>query len=163
MKFALTLATIALSTSLAHAEVWTGEGQIYSPEHTLESQYTLRVEVHSIDTAKKHTLVTVSNPRGDMVYSSDCVQEGSAGGWKKSCSDGSQGGGYFFDPRFGMGIDYIQEKDGTAYATTIILDSKQEKSNETTAMRLFRTELKDGKATHFFVEKLRKVDHSSAS
>ncbi len=76
--------------------------------------------------------------------------KGENSSWKKECQHGSSSG-YMFDKSSGLGIDYYEGTDGKAYATNIIFDKKNR-------MRLLRTELVDGKASHFFVETLKKIN-----
>jgi len=67
--------------------------------------------------------------------------------WSQTCGARSGGGMCLGE---GMCIDYLADKDGGAYATTIAFDGKKR-------MRMLRTELKNGQAQRFFRESLKRV------
>lgn len=142
IALALTLSAPAFA---ATTEIWEGSGTHFNIDGNPEGTYGLKVENTSNGKATQ-SHVTVTLPDGSirkhqcsMTYSSDSR-------WKSECDNGFGGGQCLGD---GLCASYIEDSNGKAYAMTIVMDSP-------TAMRLLRTELKNGHAVRFFREKLQK-------
>lgn len=135
------------SSSLALAgETWTGTGELYDAQRQLISPYTITVQTEDVSDSLERVTVEVK-AHGEVVHSDVCEIRKAENRWGKTCKDG-EGGGYRFAN--GLGQEYVELKNGHAYATSIIHDSP-------TRMRLLRTELDGQEAVRFFSEVLEKT------
>lgn len=148
MKTILLGTALLLSTSsiaLAN-ESWRGTGEMYNSQRQLESTYDISVE--TVDTSETTESVTVEVKVGDqVVYADVCELTKAQNKWRKDCKE-SHGGGYKFAN--GLSQEYVELKNGHAYATTMVKDSE-------TKLRILRTELDGNNAVRFFSETLENV------
>ena len=156
----LVITALALSANIASAtigniasaptEVWQGKGKLQSVDRQQVSEYTLEVRIEEVSDVQNKVKVEIRDLNGQLIKTDNCVTQKYPGhAWTKAC-DGGASRGYMVADELGLGIDYYEATDGKAYSTTIIFDSATE-------MRLFRTALLDGRATHFFAEALKRV------
>lgn len=143
---------LALSATVVSAttEVWQGKGKRQTVDRQQVTEYTLEVRIDKISDTESKVKVEIRDLTGQLIITDNCVtQKFPSHAWTKTC-DGGASRGYMVADELGLGVDYYEATDGKAYSTTIILDSATE-------MRLFRTALVEGRATHFFAEALRKT------
>lgn len=135
------------SSSLALAgETWTGTGELYDAQRQLISPYTIELQMEEIADSLERVTVEVK-AHGEVVHSDVCEIRKAGDRWGKTCKE-SEGGGYRFAN--GLAQEYVELKNGHAYATTMIQDSP-------TRIRILRTELDGREAVRFFSEVLEKT------
>ena len=128
----------------ATTEIWQGSGELFNIQGNVIGKYSLAIENTIISDTKTRRNVTITAADG-RVEKIKCMVVKGAKGWSSDCSNGHGGG-----QCFGEGLCHSYVKKGNkAYATTIVMDGPNE-------MRLLRTELVNGKATHIFREKMQK-------
>lgn len=144
----LLIALILMASSAAFAaktEVWEGPGTLFDDQGKVVSSYHLVVE-NTKNGREILSHVTVTFPDGTERKSQCRMTETGQKGWVSDCDHGKGGGACFGE---GLCESYEEDSTGRAFASTIVMDGSAN-------MRLLRTELKNGRAVHFFREKLQK-------
>jgi hypothetical protein len=148
MKKVILASVIALTSTIATAEVWSGTGKSYGINFDELSEYQVEVNVEAVSATQQDIDIKITDTAGEIISTDRCTSVANEdGSWTKQCLNGSSVGSML---DYNLGMDYYTAKDGKAYATNIVIDSDSQ-------MRLFRTELaSSGLATRFFVETLNK-------
>ena len=148
MKLFTALSLAAVLSTPVMADTWVGSGTMYSPDREPMATYDVVVEQSAPVAGQITSNIEVTDESGDvMTLTCDVFMFTKA--WRKTCSDGQEGGGYSFD--LGMATEYTNLPDGRSFATTLINDSED-------AIRILRTELLGDTVLSFAVESYTKQD-----
>lgn len=140
-----TLALTSAQFSLAATDIWKGQGTVFGFKNDVQSNYDLIVK-NTKNGEKTASEILILLPDGNNINLSCTNNTSSDNSWTSDCTQG-QGGGRCFGE--GLCISYLENKNGKAYATTIVMDGPKK-------MRLLRTELQNGRAVKFYRENLQK-------
>lgn len=145
-KLMIALVLVASPAAFAaKSDVWEGPGTMFDDQGKVVSNYHLVVE-NTKNGSGTVSNVTVTLPDGSERKSQCRMTETGEKGWASDCDHGKGGGACFGE---GLCESYEEDATGHAFATTIVMDGSK-------GMRLLRTELKNGRAVHFFREKLQR-------
>ncbi len=141
--FALGLEIAQASQEQAHVEIWVGSGAEYTPQGEELETYEITV-INSFGADNKvHSEATITTARGGKrVITQDLTIKGNR--WSNISNLGKGGGACYGAD---MCENYLEDESGRAYATTIAIDSRDQRRNLTMI-------LQNGKAIKVVREKV---------
>lgn len=137
----------ACPASLATQQLvqYSGQGALFSIAGKKLGDYHLEYRREPLSRTSYRQTVTVKIPKKQPI-TLRCTVSVDGERWRTECGQ-RKGGGYCLGE--GLCLDYITDDQHNAYATTIIKDGPNQ-------MRMFRTELRKGKAVRVYRERLRR-------